>query len=346
MKIKNTITFAFYNALLISVFSVSIFSFIFYLKFQLFDLKSVLITAGILFISILLFINERVKSFVLNRVRKIYEDVTISDSSNTQNNFSNTDLETLSLEVQKFAENKQQEIETLNERENYRREFLGNVSHELKTPLFTVQGYLLTLIEGAANDKDIRDRYLERANIGVERLASIVKDLDMISKLESNDMYLSLEPFNILEVIQNIFNLFEMKVKKKNMTLRFDKLYEFPIYVIADAAKIEQVIINLIENSIKYGKFNGIIMVTIENSPPNKILVKVEDNGEGIKKENLNRVFERFYRVDKSRSRDQGGSGLGLSIVKHIVEAHKEKISLKSEYGKGSTFSFTLKRAN
>ena len=346
MKIKNTITFAFYNALLISVFSVSIFSFIFYLKFQLFDLKSVLITAGILFISILLFINERVKSFVLNRVRKIYEDVTISDSSNTQNNFSNTDLETLSLEVQKFAENKQQEIETLNERENYRREFLGNVSHELKTPLFTVQGYLLTLIEGAANDKDIRDRYLERANIGVERLASIVKDLDMISKLESNDMYLSLEPFNILKVIQNIFNLFEMKVKKKNMTLRFDKLYEFPIYVIADAAKIEQVIINLIENSIKYGKFNGIIMVTIENSPPNKILVKVEDNGEGIKKENLNRVFERFYRVDKSRSRDQGGSGLGLSIVKHIVEAHKEKISLKSEYGKGSTFSFTLKRAN
>lgn len=346
MKIKNTITFAFYNALLISVFSVSIFSFIFYLKFQLFDLKSVLITAGILFISILLFINERVKSFVLNRVRKIYEDVTISDSSNTQNNFSNTDLETLSLEVQKFAENKQQEIETLNERENYRREFLGNVSHELKTPLFTVQGYLLTLIEGAADDKDIRDRYLERANIGVERLASIVKDLDMISKLESNDMYLSLEPFNILEVIQNIFNLFEMKVKKKNMTLRFDKLYEFPIYVIADAAKIEQVIINLIENSIKYGKFNGIIMVTIENSPPNKILVKVEDNGEGIKKENLNRVFERFYRVDKSRSRDQGGSGLGLSIVKHIVEAHKEKISLKSEYGKGSTFSFTLKRAN
>ena len=346
MKIKNTITFAFYNALLISVFSVSIFSFIFYLKFQLFDLKSVLITAGILFISILLFINERVKSFVLNRVRKIYEDVTISDSSNPQNNFSNTDLETLSLEVQKFAENKQQEIETLNERENYRREFLGNVSHELKTPLFTVQGYLLTLIEGAADDKDIRDRYLERANIGVERLASIVKDLDMISKLESNDMYLSLEPFNILEVIQNIFNLFEMKVKKKNMTLRFDKLYEFPIYVIADAAKIEQVIINLIENSIKYGKFNGIIMVTIENSPPNKILVKVEDNGEGIKKENLNRVFERFYRVDKSRSRDQGGSGLGLSIVKHIVEAHKEKISLKSEYGKGSTFSFTLKRAN
>ena len=346
MKIKNTITFAFYNALLISVFSVSIFSFIFYLKFQLFDLKSVLITAGILFISILLFINERVKSFVLNRVRKIYEDVTISDSSNTQNNFSNTDLETLSLEVQKFAENKQQEIETLNERENYRREFLGNVSHELKTPLFTVQGYLLTLIEGAANDKDIRDRYLERANIGVERLASIVKDLDMISKLESNDMYLSLEPFNILEVIQNIFNLFEMKVKKKNMTLRFDKLYEFPIYVIADAAKIEEVIINLIENSIKYGKIDGIIMVTIENSPPNKILVKVEDNGEGIKKENLNRVFERFYRVDKSRSRDQGGSGLGLSIVKHIVEAHKEKISLKSEYGKGSTFSFTLKRAN
>jgi two-component system phosphate regulon sensor histidine kinase PhoR len=211
--------------------------------------------------------------------------------------------------------------------------------------LFTVQGYLLTLIEGAADDKEIRNRYLERANIGVERLASIVKDLDMISKLESNELNIQVEPFNILEVVQNVFDLFEMKIKKKNMVLRFDKLYEFPIYALGDPEKIEQVLINLIVNAIKYGEFGGTVMVSIEASGSDKILLKVIDNGEGIKKENIGRIFERFYRVDKSRSRDQGGSGLGLAIVKHIIEAHKETISLESEYGKGSTFYFTLKRA-
>ena len=290
-------------------------------------------------------LQSRVKNFIFNRVRQIYEDVSLLDLNSLNKNIITTDIESLSREVKKFAEDKQLEIESLNEREAYRREFLGNVSHELKTPLFTVQGYLLTLIEGAADDKEIRNRYLERANIGVERLASIVKDLDMISKLESNELNIQVEPFNILEVVQNVFDLFEMKIKKKNMVLRFDKLYEFPIYALGDPEKIEQVLINLIVNAIKYGEFGGTVMVSIESSATNKILLKVIDNGEGIKKENIGRIFERFYRVDKSRSRDQGGSGLGLAIVKHIIEAHKETISLESEYGKGSTFYFTLKRA-
>jgi two-component system phosphate regulon sensor histidine kinase PhoR len=345
MKVKNPYSFSFSTALIFSS-SISVgYYCILFSKYQISDLKTTFyIFLGALVFSFIL-LQSRVKNFIFNRVREIYEDVSLLDLNSLNKNIITTDIETLSKEVKKFAKDKQLEIESLNERETYRREFLGNVSHELKTPLFTVQGYLLTLIEGAANDKEIRNRYLERANIGVERLASIVKDLDMISKLESNELNIQVEPFNILEVVQNVFDLFEMKIKKKNMVLRFDKLYEFPVYALGDPEKIEQVLINLIVNAIKYGEFGGTIMVSVESSDNSKILLKVIDNGEGIKTENISRIFERFYRVDKSRSRDQGGSGLGLAIVKHIIEAHKETISLESEYGKGSTFFFTLKRA-
>jgi two-component system phosphate regulon sensor histidine kinase PhoR len=345
MKVKNPYSFSFSTALIFSS-SISVgYYCILFSKYQISDLKTTFyIFLGALVFSFIL-LQSRVKNFIFNRVREIYEDVSLLDLNSLNKNIITTDIETLSKEVKKFAKDKQLEIESLNERETYRREFLGNVSHELKTPLFTVQGYLLTLIEGAANDKEIRNRYLERANIGVERLASIVKDLDMISKLESNELNIQVEPFNILEVVQNVFDLFEMKIKKKNMVLRFDKLYEFPVYALGDPEKIEQVLINLIVNAIKYGEFGGTIMVSVESSDNSKILLKVIDNGEGIKTENIPRIFERFYRVDKSRSRDQGGSGLGLAIVKHIIEAHKETISLESEYGKGSTFFFTLKRA-
>jgi two-component system phosphate regulon sensor histidine kinase PhoR len=345
MKVKNPYSFSFSTALIFSS-SISVgYYCILFSKYQISDLKTTFyIFLGALVFSFIL-LQSRVKNFIFNRVREIYEDVSLLDLNSLNKNIITTDIETLSKEVKKFAKDKQLEIESLNERETYRREFLGNVSHELKTPLFTVQGYLLTLIEGAANDKEIRNRYLERANIGVERLASIVKDLDMISKLESNELNIQVEPFNILEVVQNVFDLFEMKIKKKNMVLRFDKLYEFPVYALGDPEKIEQVLINLIVNAIKYGEFGGTILVSIESSDNSKILLKVIDNGEGIKTENIPRIFERFYRVDKSRSRDQGGSGLGLAIVKHIIEAHKETISLESEYGKGSTFFFTLKRA-
>lgn len=345
MKIKNPYSFSFSTALMLS-FSVSVGYFcILYFKYQLSDFKTTFYIFIVALIFSFVLLQSRVKKFIFNRVRQIYEDVSLLDVNSLDKNIVTTDIESLSREMKKFAEDKQLEIESLNEREAYRREFLGNVSHELKTPLFTVQGYLLTLMEGAANDKEVRNRYLERANIGVERLASIVKDLDMISKLESNELNIQVEPFNILEVVQNVFDLFEMKIKKKNMVLRFDKFYEFPIYVLGDPEKIEQVLINLIVNAIKYGEIGGTVMVSVESSKENKVLLKVIDNGEGIKEENISRIFERFYRVDKSRSRDQGGSGLGLAIVKHIIEAHKETISLESEYGKGSTFFFTLKRA-
>ena len=218
------------------------------------------------------------------------------------------------------------------------------MSHELKTPLFTVQGYILTLIEGGVNDKLIRDKYLDRANKGVERLVAIVKDLDMIAKLETEGLGINMEVFNIIDLTQNVFDLLEMRAKKRNISLQFDSVYDFPIFVRGDKERIEQVLINLIVNSIKYGKTNGITSVGIESYNENKFIVKIKDNGEGIKKEHIPRLFERFYRVDQSRSREQGGSGLGLSIVKHIVEAHNEKVLLKSTFKKGSEFSFTMKK--
>lgn len=304
----------------------------------------ILISTFSLFIFAFIFIQIRVEVFIYNRVKKIYDDVALLDADDLKKETITTNMETLSKEVKRFAEKKQIEIADLNEREAYRREFLGNVSHELKTPLFTVQGYLLTLIDGAGDSKPIREKYLQRANKGVERLVSVVKDLDMISKLESNELGLNIQQFNIVELIQDVFDLLEMRAKKKEITLFFNKEYDVPILVYGDIERIEQVLINLIMNSIKYGEINGATTVSIESYLHNKILVKVGDDGEGIQKENLPRLFERFYRVDQSRSREQGGSGLGLSIVKHIIEAHDETILVKSEYGTGSEFSFTMKK--
>ncbi len=255
-----------------------------------------------------------------------------------------TDMKVLTLEVERFAHDKKLEIETLNIRENYRKEFMGNISHEMKTPLFTVQGYILTLLDGAMKDKKVRKKYLKRANKGVERLIYIIKDLDMITKLEVGGLVLNKEDFNIIKLVKNVFDLLEMKAAKKNISLVFDKEYTESIIAHADKERIEQVLTNLLVNSIKYGKQDGTIEVSIENIVKNKIIVRVTDNGEGIAKEYLTRIFERFFRVDRSGSRKEGGSGLGLSIVKHIVEAHTEKIYVESQLGIGSEFSFTLEK--
>jgi len=345
MKIKKTYSFAFWTSLyitFIALFALLITTSL--LSNIVISLNFILIYISIIFIVTFIISQYRLEKFIYQRLKKIYDSVSILDTSDFNKASITSDVDILSREVQKFAENKQQQIKLLNLRESYRREFLGNVSHELKTPLFTVQGYLLTLADGAINDKKISHKYLERANKGVERLIAIVKDLDLISKLESADLHLNKQHFNIIEVIQNVFDLLEMKAKKRNVSLLLDKHYDFPIMVIGDIERIEQVLTNLLVNSIKYGKIGGTTIVSAENFIKEKIIVKVSDNGEGIKKEHHERLFERFYRVDQSRSREQGGSGLGLSIVKHIIEAHNEQIFIESDFKKGSEFSFTLEK--
>tara|TARA_R110001583_G_scaffold35585_3_gene118240 strand:- start:47722 stop:48771 length:1050 start_codon:yes stop_codon:yes gene_type:complete len=346
MRIRKTYSFAFWTSLYITIISsFSLFLASYYFLKSTPKLNLIFLFIGIVFTLSFIISQYRLEKFIFQRIKKIYDSVTILDSSDLNKTSITSDIDTLSREVQKFAKIKQEQIKDLNLREGYRREFLGNISHELKTPLFTVQGYLLTLTDGAINDKKVREKYLERANKGVDRLISIVKDLDLISKLESADLNLNKQPFNILETIKGVFDLLEMKAKKRNISLFFDKHYEYPMFVIGDIERIEQVLTNLIVNSIKYGKMNGTTIVSVEILKSGKVLVKITDNGEGIKAEHLPRLFERFYRVDQSRSREQGGSGLGLSIVKHIVEAHNEQIFVKSKLYKGSEFSFTLEKA-
>jgi two-component system phosphate regulon sensor histidine kinase PhoR len=345
MKInfKKTYTFALVSTSYITLFSSGFLSILLWL-FHEFSLPVILMFAACMATFSFFVIQYRVERFIYRRVKKIYDDVSLLESTSFRNQPITTDMETLTRQVKKFATDKKLEIETLKVREEYRREFLGNVSHELKTPLFTVQGYLSTLLDGAMSDKTVRKKYLERAEKGVERLIYIVEDLDMISKLEMGDVNLELSKFNIVELVQSVFDLLEMTADKKNIILMFDRKYNRPEYVFADQEKIQQVLSNLIMNSIKYGKENGTTEVTVEDLVDDKIIVRIRDNGEGIEKHNIPRLFERFFRVDKSGARSEGGSGLGLSIVKHIIEAHGEKIYVESDFGKGSEFSFTLEK--
>lgn len=345
MKVKKTYSYALWSAIYLTLLSVIIAGVSYFFIIKHFGVKTIILSVLVLFLVSFFIIQYRAEHFIYRRLKKIYEEVSILNAKDLKRENATTDIDQLSKSMQKYVDGKRLEIKNLTERDSFRRDFLGNVAHELKTPLFTVQGYILTLLEGAINDKKIRAKYLERANKGVERLTAVIKDLDMIAKLENEGLKLKIELFNILELIQNVFDLFEMKAKKRNISLLFDKVYEFPVFVKGDIEKIEQVLINLIVNSIKYGKPNGSTIVAIESYNDKKFIIKVIDNGEGIKQEHLSRLFERFYRVDQSRSREQGGSGLGLSIVKHIVEAHNENILLKSTYGEGSEFSFTIEKA-
>ena len=345
MKIKKTYSYALWSAIYITLIA-GVFAAIWYFFIlKKISISAILIAIVVLFIISFFIIQYRAEHFIYRRLKKIYEDVSILDVNDLKKDSVTTDIEQLSNKMQTYAEGKELEIKSLTERDSFRRDFLGNVAHELKTPLFTVQGYILTLLEGGMDDKNIRLKYLERANKGVERLVAVTKDLDMIAKLETDGLKIDKEVFNILEIIQNVFDLVEMKAKKRNIILKFDRIYEFPIFVIGDIEKTEQVLINLVVNSIKYGKPGGTTIVTADDYDHNKFVIRVIDNGEGIKQQHFPRLFERFYRVDQSRSREQGGSGLGLSIVKHIVEAHQQNVLLKSTFGKGSEFSFTMEKA-
>lgn len=343
--VKKSYRFALRSAFFITVFSsLVLFGLLWF--FETLNLILLGVFAVSTFVSSLIVLQMRIEKFIYRRIKKIYDDVALLESTSRTSGPITTDMKTLTAEIEKFAKDKRIEIDTLKIREAYRKDFLGNVSHELKTPLFTVQGYILTLLDGAMEDKNIRKKYLQRASKGVERLIYIVKDLDMITKLEVGDLNLERVDFDIIELIENVFDLFEMKAAKKKIVLTFDMEYKDPIMVYADRDKIQQVLTNLLVNSIKYGQENGTTEVSVENLIKNKVIVRVTDNGEGIAANHIPRLFERFYRVDKSGSRAEGGSGLGLSIVKHIMEAHGEKIYVESAEGVGSEFSFTLERSH
>jgi two-component system phosphate regulon sensor histidine kinase PhoR len=236
------------------------------------------------------------------------------------------------------------EIAKLKEQAAFRREFLGNLAHELKTPVFSIQGYILTLLEGGLEDEKVNRKFLERAAFSAERMTDILEDLDQIMKLEVNKVDIKKEAFDIVSLTKDIIISFEEKCQEDGVEVKLAEKYE-PIYVNADKAKIAQVFTNLIANSINYAGENGKTIIRFY-SINQTLMTEVSDNGIGIEEKNIPRLFERFYRVEQSRNRNEGGSGLGLAICKHIIESHNETIAVKSKLGVGSTFTFSLKKSS
>lgn len=311
------------------------------------------VTIGIVFpttfvLSYFIFLNT-IERFIYSKIKLIYRTIhnLKLKKSDTGNKDFSMDVDILSQvrqDVIEWDRTNKQEIERLKGMEEYRREFVGNVSHELKTPIFSIQGYLMTLMEGGLHDENINENYLKKANKGVDRMIDIIDDLDEITKLESGVIEMDLKKVSILKLAQEMVSSLEINAAEKNIKLSVENYTnDSNVWVNADEAKISQVLVNLIINSIKYGVDDGHSKVKLYDLDEN-ILIEVSDNGQGIPEEHHSRLFERFYRTDKARTRDAGGSGLGLSIVKHIIEAHEQTINVRSTVGVGSTFSFTLKK--
>ena len=284
-----------------------------------------------------------IKGIYTDKIKKIYRHFTFSRYDSSKSFLSQ--LVHLERSMGGYVRNRRSAENVMRDRESFQKDFIGNLSHELKTPLFTVQGYLLTLLEGGLDDRELTEKYLRRASIGVERLSSVIKDLDTITKLESGKNSPVKEPFDMVALVRDLVDMMDIEAAERGVVLQMDGDYDRPVMVLADEMRIEQVLTNLITNSIRYSKdTGGRVSVKLYESGE-KVITQVSDNGKGISPENLPRVFERFYRVDKSRSRENGGSGLGLSIVKHIIESHGEGIEAESELGSGTTFRFTLQSA-
>lgn len=306
-----------------------------------------LVTASVSVVISFLVVFYLVDRFIYARVKVIYKTIynqKLNKETKEKIQSSPDMIGDVNDEVIEWAKDKDQQIEKLKEQENFRREFLGNLAHELKTPIFSIQGYILTLLDGGLDDPSINRNFLQRAANGVDRITHIIEDLDTITQLESGRLELDKRKINIVDLAKEVMDSLEMKAKDKGIVLNFNKEYEKPIYVNCDKNRIAQVLTNLLVNSVNYGKEGGKTSIRFFDMDEN-ILIEVADNGPGIAKQHLNRIFERFYRVDKSRARNQGGSGLGLAIVKHIIEAHHQTVNVRSTEGVGTTFAFTLERA-
>lgn len=306
-----------------------------------------LLSAAVMFFFVYIFIKYVFEKFIYEKIKPIYKTILKLKFPNGKKNklpgIKGDIISSVDRQVIKWAEDKKEEIEELKKLEVYRREFLGNVSHELKTPVFNIQGYVLTLLDGGIDDPAINREYLMRTEKNINRMISIVEDLEAISRLESGVFKLNLARFDLTALVKEVFEFLEVSAEKKNIKLTFGVNFDKPVFVNADKENIRQALVNLIDNSVKYGNQDGTTTVSFFDMDKN-VLVEVTDNGIGVTQQDIPRLFERFYRTDKGRSREQGGSGLGLSIVKHIIEAHRQTINVRSTQGIGTTFAFTLKR--
>lgn len=288
------------------------------------------------------------EKFIYEKIRIIYKTIHSlkrpKDADKFKMSIRDDTIERVNQEVLEWGQDRTKEIEELKRLAVYRREFIGNVSHELKTPIFNIQGYVLTLLDGGLEDPNINREYLLRTEKSINRMIAIVEDLEAIAQLESGELKLDFRKFDVVALVREVIDFLEIKARKKDFSIYLAEAYEKPVYVIADKERIRQVFINLIDNSIKYGQKNGGKTKISFFDMDENVLVEVTDNGIGISQQDLPRVFERFYRTDKGRSREQGGTGLGLAIVKHIIEAHHQTINVRSNLEVGTTFGFTLKK--
>ncbi|HLA54031.1 MAG TPA: ATP-binding protein [Flavitalea sp.] len=287
------------------------------------------------------------EQFIYRKIKLIYKLINQTKATRKEEVYfkyvlPRKNIDQAGLDVQAWVEKQNQEIETLYANEAYRKEFLQNLAHEFKTPVFAIQGYVETLLGGAMEDEQIRKKFLENTARNVDRLVNLVNDLDEITRLESGEQLLNKQNFVIQDQIRDVFDSLGIKVQQKNMTATIKKGCEAPLTVYADKEKVRQVLTNLVENAGKYGKMNGAIVASVYSTDGRHALVEISDDGIGIEEEHLPRIFERFYRTDAARSRDKGGTGLGLAICKHIIEAHGQNIHVRSTTDVGTTIGFTL----
>ncbi|MCA1758655.1 MAG: sensor histidine kinase [Bacteroidales bacterium] len=320
----------------------------YYLQITGFTFLFMIVGLVLFFLIAFYIIQFAIHKFILEKIRPIYKIIDFIPQKEKEVKLKLTpdfvELADVEQDVENWAQNQLQEIERLKELERYRKDFVGNVSHELKTPIFNIQGYILTLLEGGLEDPNINKLYLSRTEKSIDRMISIVEDLESINKLETGELKPQFSIFDIVKIAEDVIEMEQRFAKERKIWLTLADKPDKPLMVKADRKRIIEVLTNLVVNGLKYGKKNGFVKVGFYDFD-DKIMIEVTDNGIGIDKKDLSRVFERFFRVDKSRSREQGGTGLGLSIVKHIIEAHNQTINVQSVLNEGTTFTFTLEKA-
>jgi two-component system phosphate regulon sensor histidine kinase PhoR len=305
------------------------------------------VSFGLIFVGSYFLILTIIQNFIYRKIKLIYKFIHQTKASKKEEMYYKYILPQKSMDevredVEAWAEQRSREIEMLKQNESFRKEFLQNLSHEFKTPVFAIQGYVDTLLQGAIENPEVNKKFLEKAAKNVERLVNLIRDLDEISKLERGELKLSKQYFVIQDLAKEVFESLSWKAEQRNISFSIKKGCEQPLTVFADKEKIRQVFTNLIDNSIKYGKHGGSIVASMYNTDDKNILVEISDDGIGISEKNIDRVFERFFRTSEGRGRDVTGSGLGLSISKHIVEAHTHTIHVRSKENIGTTIGFTL----